>query len=65
MVSLERVSTSLQHRVYDYLESLGVGDSIALFIRKYNQLYRVNAELQGISTVNSFFKGLGSRPKST
>jgi hypothetical protein len=59
-VHFDSVSQSLQHRIYDYLESLGVGDSVALFIRKFNVLHQRNTDIQSLASVNNFFKNVSA-----
>lgn len=54
-VDLESMSRNLQHRMYDYLDSLGVGDSAAAFVQRYNAQYQVVKKLPAIEFLESYF----------
>lgn len=52
---MELLSEPLQHKLYDYLSELGVGDRTAQFIRRYNASYRVQKNLENLRVFKEFF----------
>eukprot|EP01096_Ripella_sp_DP13-Kostka_P015371 TRINITY_DN7177_c0_g1_i1.p1 TRINITY_DN7177_c0_g1~~TRINITY_DN7177_c0_g1_i1.p1 ORF type:complete len:326 (+),score=157.50 TRINITY_DN7177_c0_g1_i1:104-979(+) len=55
LVEVELLSEPLQHKLYDYLSELGVGDRTAQFIRKYNASFRVQKNLENLRVFKEFF----------
>ena len=55
MVVVSELTEEIQHKVYDYLEELGIGDGAAGFIKDYNQ-YRMNQQhTETMKYVSDFF----------
>jgi len=56
VVAAGDLSEKLQHRLYDYLDQLGVGEQVSRFVRVHNEHRALKAGLQNLSTVADFFK---------
>ena len=55
MVLVSELAEEIQHKIYDYLEELGIGDGTATFINDYND-YRANKKYADtLSYVSDFF----------
>jgi len=50
-VSLDCLSEQAQHRIYDYMDELGVGDGTANFIQMYNRNHKAVTNIQGLRNV--------------
>mmetsp|Transcript_94842 Transcript_94842/g.142087 ORF Transcript_94842/g.142087 Transcript_94842/m.142087 type:complete len:173 (+) Transcript_94842:318-836(+) len=54
-VVVSDLSEEIQHKVYDYLDELGIGDGTGGFINDYNQYHVHQGEVETLNYVQEFF----------
>jgi len=55
LVIVSELMEEVQHKVYDYLDELGVGDGIANFINEYNEYRSLKKHCDTVRYVADFF----------
>lgn len=55
LIVVSEVSSEIQHKVYDYLEELGIGDGTASFINDYVEYTARKGGLDTLKYVTDFF----------
>jgi len=56
VVYLSELSESIQHKMYDYLDELGIGDGTARFINDYNEYRRQRGQMDTLKYAIEFFE---------